>query len=115
MSANEARIDIEVFTGFVVRPIPNVKSSFAIHSACDRQSFDLGPVESRTGQRRSREKEHSDALQCEESPFSAVQLIDRKSRKMGIIRELWRKLRRKFSAVQTVWRRGRDSNPRYRC
>src|SRR5450432_486236 len=39
--------------------------------------------------------------------------MDYKSRKMGIVRELWGKLRRNFSALQTVWRRGRDSNPRY--
>jgi hypothetical protein len=86
-----------------------------MHSACDRQSFALGPVESRTGQRGSREKRPSDALQWEESPFSAVQLISWKSLKMGTIRELWGKLRREFSAVQTLWRRGRDSNPQYRC
>lgn len=85
-----------------------------MHSACDRQSFALGPFESRTGQRGSREKRHSDALQWEGSPFSAVQLIGWKSLKMGTIRELWGKLRRKFSAFQTVWRRGRHSNLRYR-
>jgi len=85
-----------------------------MHSACDRQSFALGPVESRTGQRGSREKRPSDALQWEESPFSAVQLISWKSLKMGRIRELWGKLRREFSAVQTLWRSGVDANPRYR-
>jgi hypothetical protein len=52
-----------------------------MHSACDRQSFALGPVESRTGQRGSREKRDGDALQWEESPFSAVQLIGRKSQR----------------------------------
>jgi hypothetical protein len=40
-------------------------------------------------------------------------LVDKDSRNMGKIREFMRKCRRKFSAIQTAWRRERDSNPRY--
>ena len=36
------------------------------------------------------------------------------SRKTGIIRAFRGKYRRDFSALQTAWRRARDSNPRYK-
>jgi hypothetical protein len=94
--------------------VNEVKSSFAMCSVCDRQSFASGPALSRTGHRLSREKCRRDAPRCLKSPFSAVRLVDRKPRKMGMIRELWGKWRRRFSAVQTAWRRECDSNSHYR-
>jgi hypothetical protein len=48
------------------------------------------------------------------SPFSAVRFLEQKSRKPGIICGLCVTRSADFSAVQTAWRRGKDSNPRYR-
>src|SRR5579863_2512214 len=49
------------------------------------------------------------------SPFSAVRFEDEILRNTGMFRAFCGNGRRTLSAVQTVWRRGRDSNPRYRC
>src|SRR5271155_2373710 len=47
------------------------------------------------------------------SPFSAVRFVKKLSRKMGTSRVFRSKGLRNFSVVETAWRRGRDSNPRY--
>jgi hypothetical protein len=101
-------------TGKEMCPWMKVKSSFAMHSACDRQIFALGPVPSRTSRRRFREKGWGEALRCQKSPFSSVRFVELKSQKTGISREFPENSRHEFSAVQTVWRRARHSNPRYR-
>ena len=44
----------------------------------------------------------------------SVQFVEQISRKKGIFRVFRREGRRNFSAVQTAWRSGKDSNPRYR-
>ncbi len=48
------------------------------------------------------------------SPFSAVHLVERISRKTGMFRAFWGKGRRIFSARRTCWRRECDSNSHYR-
>ena len=40
-------------------------------------------------------------------------LAAQKSQKTAIIHGFLRERRQEFSAVQTAWRRGRDSNPRF--
>jgi hypothetical protein len=82
-------------------------------SVCDRQLFARELASSRTAHLGMRENGAVNAIRCQGSPFSAVRFGEQKSQKMGIIRESQGKPRREFSAVQTVWRRGRDSNPRY--
>jgi hypothetical protein len=47
------------------------------------------------------------------SPFSAVRFEDEILQNTGTFRAFCGYGRRTLSAVQTAWRRGRDSNPRY--
>ena len=50
---------------------------------------------------------------CSGSPFSAVRFVEQELRKMAVFRGFLGKQGREFSALQTGWRRERDSNPRY--
>jgi hypothetical protein len=96
--------------------IPAITKSqvpFAKHSVCDRQLFASETPASRTARPRFREKESVNAIHCRGSPFSLVRLVEQESRKTGIIHAFRGNYRREFSAVQTVWRSGVDSNPRY--
>jgi len=89
------------------------QATFAKDSACDRQMFAYRLPASRTAHLCSRENRVVSAVRGQGSPFSAVRLVEQESRNMAVFRIFLGKSGREFSAVQTVWRRGRDSNLRY--
>ena len=97
------------------RSMERSQVGFVRTSISDRQVFAERSRRSRTTYRRRREKGRTSARHWYSSPFSAVRFDEQKSRTMGEIGEFGGNQGRIFSAVQTAWRRGRDSNPRYRC
>jgi len=76
---------------------------------CDRQLFASELVATWTARLCSRENGPVNVIRCQDSPFSAVRLVDQELRKMAVFRSFLGKRGREFSALQTGWRRGRDS------
>ena len=89
------------------------QAGFATSSVCNRTAFARGePAKPDCDCVVERKARHSDLLTAS-SPFSPVPFVCALTRKMGMIRVFRGEMRREFSAVQTAWRRERDSNPRY--
>jgi hypothetical protein len=86
-----------------------VEFVFANDSAFDRLTFLLWQLDEVGLLIAAPEKTSPHGLILPSSPFSPVRFIKQKSRKVPRINEFLRNQGPEFCAVQTAWRRGRDS------
>jgi hypothetical protein len=86
--------------------------AFVLSSICDRVPFAGWSCGNGTARMPSREKHRKSCQRSQQCTFSGP-VAKARNEKLPRFGAIFKDTQSDFSAVQTEWRRGRDSNPRY--